>query len=261
MKKIYMLTTALIFSAFSMQAQTEVTYYTTMGDFTVKLEDSLTPITVDSFLVRVREGYYDGVTFHRVIDNFMIQGGDPTGTGSGNAGYTIPDEFHPSLKNVPGALSMANTGTPNSGSAQFYINLVTNSHLDNKHTVFGNVISGFNIVQNIGKVATDGNDKPLTPVVMDSLRVTKLPASVNNIKEAQVNIVISPNPTDGIFTIQLPKVAADIIITDIGGKLVYRTSIENTELIDVDMSRRAKGMYIVEVNTEQGSYTQRLLLK
>lgn len=261
MKKLYILTSALLFSFVSAQAQTEVTYYTTMGDFTVELEDSLTPITVDSFLARVTEGYYDGVTFHRVIDNFMIQGGDPTGTGSGNAGYTIPDEFHPTLKNVPGALSMAHAG-PNTGSAQFFINLDANSHLDSLHTVFGSVINGFSVVQDIGKVPTNStNNKPLTDVVMDSLRVTKWPASVKSVNNVKSEIVISPNPSTGIFTVSLPKLNGDITVTDIGGKIVYRNRVEYSDVVDIDLRLKAKGLYIINIDTEEGTYKSKLLLQ
>src|SRR5690606_9219838 len=150
------------------EAQTDVTFYTSMGNFEIKLSDDLTPVTVDSFLARVDRGFYDGLIFHRVIDNFMIQGGDPLGNGTGGTGTTIPDEFHVSLKNVPGALAMANTGNPNSGDCQFYINLVTNSHLDNKHTVFGMTTTGFSVVQDIGKVAVAPNtNRPLTDVFID----------------------------------------------------------------------------------------------
>ncbi len=93
--------------------QTEATWYTSKGMFKTVLTDTLTPITVDSFIARVSENFYDGLIFHRVINNFMIQGGDPLGTGFGGPGYTFVDEFHPTLKNVPRALAMANTSMPN----------------------------------------------------------------------------------------------------------------------------------------------------
>ncbi len=167
MNKIYQLLaiTAIMCFLNTAKAQTtDVRFFTSMGTFDIELTDNLTPVTVDSFLARVTRNFYDGLIFHRVIKNFMIQGGDPLGNGSGGSGSTIPDEFHPSLKNVPRALSMANKGTPNTGDCQFFINLVTNSHLDNKHTVFGMVTDslGFSVVQAIGNTPTDVSDKPLT---------------------------------------------------------------------------------------------------
>ncbi|MBR9859831.1 peptidylprolyl isomerase [bacterium] len=165
----------------SARAQTEVMFFTNYGNFIVELNDSLAPITAGNFKDLVEQKYYDGVIFHRVIDNFMIQGGDPTGTGSGGPGYTIPDEFHPSLSNVQRTISMANSG-PNTGGSQFFINLVNNTYLDynkmpfsSRHAVFGEVTSGFDIVQTIGKVQTNSSDRPLEDVVMDSIRVYPLP--------------------------------------------------------------------------------------
>ena len=111
----------------------------------------------------VEKGFYNGVIFHRVIEGFMIQGGDPEGTGMGGPGYNIADEFTDHNRNDRGTISMANAG-PNTGGSQFFINLVDNSFLDSKHPAFGKVIAGMDVVDAIAKVPTDANDRPLTDV-------------------------------------------------------------------------------------------------
>ena len=136
---------------------------TNMGDITIELYDDM-PITTGNFKKLLQQGVYDNTIFHRVIDGFMIQGGDPTGTGYGDPSIpTIQDEFTDHNKNERGTVAMANKG-PNTGSSQFFINLVYNSHLDTKHPVFGKVIEGMNVVDSIGKVETDENDRPLQEV-------------------------------------------------------------------------------------------------
>jgi len=122
------------------------------------------PITSGNFEALVNKGFYDGLTFHRVIDGFMIQGGDPKGDGTGGPGYTIKDEFV-NNKNDRGTISMANAG-PNTGGSQFFINLVNNNFLDTKHPAFGKVVEGMDVVDKIAKVKTDANDKPVTPVII-----------------------------------------------------------------------------------------------
>jgi peptidylprolyl isomerase len=138
---------------------------TTMGNITIALDPDM-PITAGNFETLVQKRYYDGIIFHRVINGFMIQGGDPTGTGRGGPGYTIPDEFTSRNRNNRGAIAMANTGLPNSGGSQFFINLVDNNYLDSKHPVFGNVIEGMDVVDAIGKVQTDANGRPLQDVTI-----------------------------------------------------------------------------------------------
>jgi len=132
---------------------------TTEGDIIIELDKNM-PITTKNFEKLVKEKYYDGIIFHRVIDGFMIQGGDPTGTGTGGPGYTIKDEFTENNKNNRGTISMANAG-PDTGGSQFFINLVNNNFLDAKHPVFGKVVEGMDIVDKIGKSQADINDKPL----------------------------------------------------------------------------------------------------
>ncbi len=137
-----------------------------MGDVKIKLYLDKAPITAGNFKDLVEQGFYDGIIFHRVIDGFMIQGGDPTGTGTGGSDKVIPDEFGEGLKhNRKGILSMANSG-PNTGRSQFFITLVPTPHLDGKHAIFGEVVEGMDVVEKIGKVETDARDKPIKDVVM-----------------------------------------------------------------------------------------------
>jgi len=153
-------------------ANSTVTFRTNKGAFTAELFDDLAPATAANFSKLAREGYYDGIIFHRVIDGFMIQGGDPTGTGRGGPGYTIPDEFGRGLSHdTEGMLSMANSG-PNTGGSQFFITLVPTPWLDGKHAVFGRVTSGMDVVGEIGKVPTGREDRPLEDVVMEKVTIT-----------------------------------------------------------------------------------------
>jgi peptidylprolyl isomerase len=143
---------------------------TSLGNITLVLYADM-PVTAGNFVTLARGGFYDGTIFHRVIDGFMIQGGDPTGTGRGGPGYTIPDEFVDAHSNVRGTIAMANAG-PNTGGSQFFINLVDNRRLDPKHPVFGEVVKGMDVVDRIGKVKTDSKDRPLQNVTI--LRITIL---------------------------------------------------------------------------------------
>lgn len=143
-----------------------VKFETTMGNFKVKLFSDKAPLTTDNFRSLVEKGFYDGIIFHRVIDGFMIQGGDPTGTGRGGSGKTIQDEFGPGLKHSKeGILSMANAG-PNTGTSQFFITLAPTAHLDGKHAIFGEVVDGMDVVKKIGKTKVGPGDKPETEVKM-----------------------------------------------------------------------------------------------
>ena len=143
-----------------------VAYYSNnkMEKMVIKLNPEM-PLTTSNFETLVSKGFYNGVIFHRVISGFMIQGGDPTGTGSGGPGYEIKDEFTKNNRNDRGTISMANAG-PNTGGSQFFINLVDNNFLDTKHPVFGKVVEGMDVVDKIGSVPTDGNDKPIEEVVI-----------------------------------------------------------------------------------------------
>ena len=164
-------------------------FTTTEGDFTARLFDRETPKTVENFVAlaegtkewvdattgkKVKRPYYDGIIFHRIISGFMIQGGDPTGTGRGGPGYTFADEFNPALRHgKAGILSMANAG-PNTNGSQFFITLAPTPHLDNRHTVFGEVVDGMDVIRRIGQVATARGDRPLKDVVMEKLTIERV---------------------------------------------------------------------------------------
>ena len=161
-------------------------FSTTEGTFTARLYDEEAPQTVANFVGlaegtkewtdprsnrRVKQPYYDGVIFHRVIDGFMIQGGDPLGQGIGGPGYTFADEFHPDLRhNKAGILSMANRG-PNTNGGQFFITLAPTPHLDDRHAVFGEVVDGLDVVRAIGRAPTGDRDRPVKDVVIESVKI------------------------------------------------------------------------------------------
>lgn len=152
---------------------TKVKLETNYGNIVIQLYSDM-PITSGNFEKLVSQGFYNNVTFHRIIEGFMIQGGDPTGTGMGGPGYNIKDEFthKGGNKNNRGTISMANAG-PNTGGSQFFINLVDNNYLDTKHPAFGEVISGMDVVDKIASVEVNQNDKPLKPVVIIKASVMK----------------------------------------------------------------------------------------
>ena len=144
---------------------------TNHGTFSIELFEERAPGTTKNFIDLADKGFYDGVIFHRVIAGFMIQGGDPTGSGRGGPGYTIPDEFHPELRHTgEGILSMANAG-PDTGGSQFFITLDATSWLDGKHAVFGKVVEGIEVVRAIGSTPTGPGDKPLKEVVMEEVTI------------------------------------------------------------------------------------------
>ncbi len=146
-------------------------FNTTKGIIKIELYEDKAPITTGNFINLTNEEFYDGLIFHRVISGFMIQGGCPYGTGTGDPGYSIPDEFHDDLKHdSPGILSMANSG-PNTGGSQFFITVAETSWLDGAHSVFGKVIEGMDVVNAISEVGTDGSNKPLEDVTINSITI------------------------------------------------------------------------------------------
>ena len=152
-------------------ANPTVTIETNHGTITAEMFADAAPKTAANFMDLARKGYYDGVIFHRVIEGFMIQGGDPTGSGRGGPGYTIPDEFGPGLAHDgEGVFSMANAG-PNTGGSQFFITLAATPWLDGKHAIFGKVTGGMDVVRKIGKVQTARGDRPVQDVVMEKVTV------------------------------------------------------------------------------------------
>ncbi len=163
--------------------------HTNHGDIEIRLFENRAPKTVANFVglatgqreyqdletfEQTTGPFYDGVIFHRIISGFMLQGGDPTGTGRGGPGYKFADEFHPELRHdAAGKLSMANAG-PNTNGSQFFITLGPTPHLNDRHAVFGEVVEGMDVVQQIGQVATDGSDRPHEPVVMERVEVKRV---------------------------------------------------------------------------------------
>jgi peptidyl-prolyl cis-trans isomerase A (cyclophilin A) len=167
-------------------ANPRAVFQTNMGSFTIELFADKAPNTVANFVglatgekewtdpksrQQVKRPFYDGLVFHRIIDNFMIQGGCPIGQGTGGPGYRFADEFHPSLRHTgPGILSMANAG-PNTNGSQFFVTLVPCPWLDQRHSVFGQVTEGLDVVDKIGKVRTGAGDRPASPVVLEKVTI------------------------------------------------------------------------------------------
>ncbi len=169
-------------------ADTYAQFVTSEGNFTVRLFEAQAPNTVANFVglaegtkewtdprtnKKVKQPYYDGIVFHRVIDGFMIQGGDPLGKGIGGPGYEFADEFHPSLRHDrAGIMSMANRG-PNTNGGQFFITLGPTPHLDNRHSVFGEVVDGLDVVKKIGRARTDARDRPTPDVTIQKVTIER----------------------------------------------------------------------------------------
>ena len=144
---------------------------TNMGTIDAELYEDKAPVTTGNFIKLAQSGFYDGLVFHRVIPDFMIQGGDPRGDGTGGPGYNIKDEFGPGLKHdLPGMLSMANAG-PNTGGSQFFITTIPTPWLDGHHAIFGKVVKGQDVVDKISMVKRDAGDKPLSEVVMKKVTI------------------------------------------------------------------------------------------
>ncbi len=164
-------------------------FNTSEGNFSIKLHEKEAPNTVANFVglaegskewtdprsgMKEKKPYYNGLIFHRVIDGFMIQGGCPLGSGTGGPGYKFGDEFHPNLKHdKAGILSMANAG-PGTNGSQFFITLGPTPHLNNRHSVFGEVVDGLDVVKKIGSTRTDGRDRPLKEVVINSVTIERV---------------------------------------------------------------------------------------
>ena len=160
--------------------QTKATLKTNKGTIVIELFADKTPNTVKNFTTLSESGFYNETKFHRIIEGFMIQGGDPLSKddtmkarwGTGGPGYMFEDEIVSSLSNVPGTISMANAG-PNTNGSQFFINVGENTFLDGKHAVFGKVVEGMDIVEELNSVATDATDKPLDPVVISTITIAQ----------------------------------------------------------------------------------------
>lgn len=162
-------------------------FSTTLGDFTARLFEQEAPKTVANFTelaegakefteagTKTKRRFYDGLTFHRVIPEFMIQGGCPLGNGTGGPGYRFADEFHPDLKHAqPGMLSMANSG-PGTNGSQFFVTVAPTGWLDRKHSIFGQVVEGYEVVEKISNTPRDGQDRPKAPVVMQQVKIERV---------------------------------------------------------------------------------------
>ncbi len=156
-----------------MSENRKIKFTTNKGVFVAEMFEDKAPLTTKNFIELVAKGFYDGIIFHRVIDGFMIQGGDPTGTGMGGPGYKIKDEFGEGLKHDDeGILSMANAG-PNTGGSQFFITLAPTPWLNGHHAIFGKVVEGMDVVRLIGVVPTDFRDRPREAVTMEKVEVVK----------------------------------------------------------------------------------------
>ena len=156
-----------------MSENRKIKFTTNKGVFVAEMFEDKAPLTTKNFIELVEKGFYDGIIFHRVIDGFMIQGGDPTGTGMGDPGYKIKDEFGEGLKHDDeGILSMANAG-PNTGGSQFFITLAPTPWLNGHHAIFGKVVKGMDVVRLIGVVPTDFRDRPREAVTMEKVEVVK----------------------------------------------------------------------------------------
>ncbi|MBQ2343393.1 MAG: peptidylprolyl isomerase [Acidaminococcaceae bacterium] len=152
-------------------AERKIQFTTNKGVFVAQMFEEKAPQTTKNFIELTEKGFYDGLIFHRVIDGFMIQGGDPTGTGRGGPGYRIQDEFGEGLAHdSEGILSMANAG-PNTGGSQFFITLAPTPWLNGHHAIFGKIVKGMDVVREIGSVATNFQDRPVDPVVMEKVEV------------------------------------------------------------------------------------------
>ncbi len=156
----------------------QATFQTNKGEFTIELFDKEAPNTVANFVKLAKSGFYDGIKFHRIIEGFMIQGGDPLTKddamkprwGTGGPGYTFADEITPENRNLTGTISMANAG-PDTNGSQFFINVNDNTFLNTKHTVFGRVSEDMEVVRDIEATPTDGQDRPIDPVVIEKITI------------------------------------------------------------------------------------------
>ena len=247
----------------SLRAQSQATYYTSKGDFTVELREDLVPITANNFIDLVNVGFYDFNLWHRIVPGFVIQGGDPTGTGFGGPGYSIPDEFHPNLNhNVKGILSMANAG-PNTGGSQFFITLAPQPQLNNSYSVFGEVISGMATVDSIAATPLNQNGDPVFPPVTDSIRITFTPVSIDPAAEPASAILggCFPNPfsEQAMITFGLRTPASPtLVILDSQGRRMRTLELGPMTAGDhrVDFDGRddagnllSQGLYFYQLNT------------
>ena len=262
----------ILFISYTINAQTEIDFYTNMGDFRVEVREDLMPITAGNFIDLVEAGFYDGVIFHRVVSGFVIQGGDPTGTGFGGPGYTIMDEYHPDMNHdSTGVIAMAKTPAPNSAGSQFYFTIGAQSFLDGDYAAFGSCIQNVQVIEDISLVAVDGSDRPLVDVVMDSLRIVQV--TTTGIKDIE-NIIkteVFPNPFTGVvhinYEVKTPgKITLNIY--DLQGRLV-QTLLDGMSSVGIhyiewdgknlNQTNVSPGTYYLSLVTPRGVGVQKLI--
>ena len=264
----------LIFFTISLKSQQlQVTIKTEKGDIRLELYGDRTPLTCANFVNLAGRGYYDGLDFHRVIANFMIQGGDPLGDGTGGPGYKFEDEFRPDLKHTgPGTLSMANAG-PNTNGSQFFITHIKTDWLDNVHTVFGKVLEGqdvVNIIAQYDKIIevtvqgavyqemmnvqerVDGWNATLDnyfPDLKEAKPLEDYPTPISSVRHDRVDFVIYPNPSTDFIYLELEGISSySLKIVDLLGETVYTENKIYSNKINI--SNFDSGIYFVEIRSK-----------
>ncbi len=263
MKKLYILIVFCLFAQLT-QAQSKAKVYTSFGEFVIYLEDTLAPITAGNFISLVESGFYDSVYIHRIVPNFVIQGGD-----GARSGKTVPpviqDEFSPLLSNVEKTISMANAGA-NTGTSQFFINLKDNTGLDydktplsSAHPVFGAVVEGWNVVQTIGQQPNSGApSNTATPLIlMDSVRILPPPVSINQVEQT-VALSLFPNPANNWLRIRSEHKGM-LKLYDLDGSMALTKKIESNDAL-VALNEVPSGIYALNFETALGSTTQKLII-
>lgn len=254
MRKQTVLLIILMVSLVQVYGQTKIRYYTSKGEILAQIREDLVPITGENKLKLVRQKFYDKTIYHRVIKNFMMQGGCPDGTGMGGAGWTIKDEFHPDLlHDSAGVLSMANAG-PNTGSSQYFITFKATKWLDNKHAVFGYVLEGMDVVMAIGDVQTQ-NDKPIEDVRCDSIRIVPpTPIFTQNgaLLQSKPSVVVKNN------LVMFPKIQnynTSLQLFSPKGQLLYVIPNVNKST-KLNLNQYSKGNFILMLNNGNGVYKE-----
>ncbi len=262
--------TTLLFAVFfsiSLYSQTQIDFFTNRGEFRVEVREDLMPITAGNFISLVDTGFYDGLIFHRVVRGFVIQGGDPLGTGFGGPGYTIDDEYHPSMNHdSAGVISMAKTSAPNSAGSQFFFTLDATPHLDGGYAAFGSCIQGLDVIMSIGNVLVDDDDRPAFDVVMDSLRIVREVTGVRH-PEMSVRNEVFPNPFRDVTQIRYEVKTSGYVslsIFDMQGRLIQtlvdKEKSPGIHQIEWDGSgAHQAGMFQLVIQSEDGVGTRRLV--
>lgn len=237
----------------NLQARRFARWYTNMGNFTAEIRNELMPITGNNFIELTLNNFYNGLHFHRIIDGFVIQDGDPLGTGYGGPGYTIPDEYSELLlHDGPGVLAMAKSSQPNSAGSQYYITLAAQPDLDGDYAVFGKVIQGLDVVLNIGHVPTNSSDHPINDVVIDSLKMLGL--EIGPVSPADSMLTINLN-TPQQFSVE----AYDVnLFVDADFQWYKNDVLQNDSLAIYNTSFNQNGNYSIKcvVSNSEISFTQ-----